>query len=830
MVTINNSTPNKADRVALVALGGIVTALATWLVLGLVDAAFQGVEFVPEDVIPHTGQTVMRLCAVVVILIATLLVEMIYARSLRRTSLLDAERRRWSVMYDQSPDSIVCVDMGGCVVYANPHARDLLGDPAEGEECDSHYDRLRTYFEGGDGTGFEATLAAGRARKATVHDVIDGKEVWLHATLHPIVGDQEAVESSIIVLRDETELHMAQEQLADAYSDLEGRVRERTHDLEEANQRLETEVARHLLTGVALQQSEDRYRQMVDGSPDMVVVFHEGKVAFMNPEGARQLGCGDPRHALGMSVADLWRPNGSGFDQNGLAEAVLAGRLAKPVPVQLKRADGHLVDVELSVVPLSSDSGGDSVQCVVRDITERVRAQRTIQRMAYYDPLTELPNRTLFRDRLATALAQGRRRSEAVAVAFVDLDDFKAINDGLGHGVGDGLLKVVGQRLRGLLREEDTVARQGGDEFTVVARIADRDAAQVLGERIMSCVSEPIVVEGHTLHVTASVGVATYPEDGTLGSDLLSNADAAMYSAKKWGRNVCRVFEPEMTDDVVDRLDLEQGLRHALDDGQFELHYQPQVDMRDRRVVGVEALLRWNHPERGQLLPAAFLEIAEQAGLMGEIGHWVLVTACKQAAVWRSDGLAFGRVAVNLSAREFVQQDIVENTRQALELTGLPPEMLELEITETVAVYSVDQVLAILLLLKEMGVRVALDDFGTGYSAMGYVKRFPIQTIKIVQAFMRDVDVDLHSQAIASMLIQLCRDLGLCVIAEGVEHVRQLEFLRDRGCYVVQGNVFSEALPADRIAPLLRNGIDRAAEEPEKKALPAKGRSKKSRV
>jgi diguanylate cyclase (GGDEF)-like protein/PAS domain S-box-containing protein len=797
--------PQQADRVALVALGGITLAFFTWVAFGVGDALMRGTPIITEAFTIDHERTAARLFVVVLVLIATLVVEMIYSRTIKTESLLDRERRRLYAVYEQSPDAMVSFDSAGNVAYANPKAWAHLG-AAEGSADALRSARARAYFDGLSGGALADALASGESYRATAREVVDGKDTWLHVTLYPVLDPEGAVESAVAVLHDETELHVAQERLVDSHHELERRVKERTRDLERANADLEIAAARHRAADTALQLSEDRYRQMVDGSPDMVVVFREGAVAFMNHEGTKLLGCEDPASVLGLSVGDLWEPNGSGFDREGLTRAVLEAGLANPVQVHLKRPDGGLVDVELSVVPLSAD-GTDSVQCVVRDITERVRAQKTIQRMAYYDPLTELPNRTLFRDRLATALAQARRRGESVAVAFVDLDDFKSINDALGHGVGDALLKVVGQRLRGLLRDEDTIARHSGDEFTVVARIADRASAEVLGKRIMDCLGRPVVVEGHTLQVTASVGMATFPEDGVLGTDLLHNADAAMYSAKKYGRSVCRLFVPEMTVDAGERLQLEQGLRSALQGRQFELFYQPQVDMRDNKVVGVEALLRWNHPTRGRLLPGAFLEIAEQAGLMGDIGHWVMMEACRQAAGWRADGLEFGRVAVNLSAREFVQQDIVENTRRALETTGLPAEMLELEITETVAVYSVDQVLAILHLLKEMGVRVAIDDFGTGYSSMSQVQRFPIQTIKIDQAFMRDVDMDLHSQAIASMLIQLCADLGLYVVAEGVEHPAQLKFLREKGCFIVQGNVFSGPVAADDVEPLLRSGV-----------------------
>jgi diguanylate cyclase (GGDEF)-like protein len=391
---------------------------------------------------------------------------------------------------------------------------------------------------------------------------------------------------------------------------------------------------------------------------------------------------------------------------------------------------------------------------------------------------------------------------------FVDLDDFKAINDTLGHGVGDGVLKAVSQQICGVLREEDTVARQGGDEFTIIARVMSRDDAATLAERILESINGSFDVEGHQLRVSASIGIATYPHDGERDVDLIRNADAAMYRAKDWGHNVYRLYTPDMSESAAGRLELEGAMRQALERDEFELYYQPQIDVRDGRFVGVEALLRWNHPTRGLLTPIDFIELAEQAGFIGEIGHWVLQTACEQARVWLAEGLDFGRVAVNLSAREFVQRNIVENVARALETTGLDARMLELEITETIAMYNVEQILAILHLLRNMGVRVAIDDFGTGYSSMSYLKRFPVQTLKIAQDFMRDVDVDSQSAAIASMLIELCRELDLDIVAEGVESQSQLDFLRDRGCYVIQGFLFSRPVSAGELGDILRNGVE----------------------
>jgi diguanylate cyclase (GGDEF)-like protein/PAS domain S-box-containing protein len=538
----------------------------------------------------------------------------------------------------------------------------------------------------------------------------------------------------------------------------------------------------------------------------MVLVHREGTIVFLNPPGACLMGLDDPAEAFDTDIAELWDRDESTSSREELVSGIMEGELPGPTPALLRTRDGDPVHVELTVGRMVYE-GEWAVQCVVRDITERVHAQRTIERMAFYDPLTDLPNRVLFLDRLRASLAQARRRGHIVAVAFLDLDDFKAINDSLGHLVGDGVLKEVARRLREMLRDEDTVARQSGDEFTVIARVEGRDGGAALAERILDALRDSLVVEGYELHVSGSVGVATYPVDGLEETDLIRKADTAMYRAKEWGRNLYRIYTEDMSQSAMSRLELEAGLREAIRQSEFELHYQPQVDLRDGHLVGIEALIRWRHPIQGLLMPGAFIDLAEQAGFMGEIGRWILDTSCIQAAQWLADGLEFGRLCVNLSANEFVQQDIVGNVQRALSITCLPPERLELEITESTVMHNLEQVLEALGKLKAMGVRVAIDDFGTGYSSMSYLKRLPIQTLKIAQDFLRDVHVNAQSAAIATMLIEMCKELGLDVVAEGVEHESQLEFLRDRGCYVIQGYLFSRPIPAAQVREMLRHGL-----------------------
>jgi diguanylate cyclase (GGDEF)-like protein/PAS domain S-box-containing protein len=796
-----------ADRLALMALTGVSASAIMWLVFGWVDSFVSGRPLGTSLFAPATEQQVVRLSAMVVILLATLLSEALYARRKKAEQLLRNEQARVEQMYDHSPETIMSLGPDHRVLYANARAATQFGTEKEelvGTTCyTSAFDADEVCAD----CPLEQVFATGQLQNRTVEYSVDGQRGWLEKVFYPVRDADDNVVSVVESMRDTTTIRMAQEALRRSNDDLELLVAERTSDLVGANMALETEIAERRRTAEALAESENRYRQLVESSPDMVLVHQGGKIAFVNSPGARLLGFDSPQDAVGLPVAILIEPNGSSLSPEELMRAVQTGDLDSPAQVKLRQATGELLDVELSVGRFSYE-GGEAVQCIVRDISERVRAQETIRRMAYYDPLTDLPNRSLLRDRLSAALAQARRRKENVAVVFVDLDDFKAINDTLGHGFGDAVLIAVSKKIRGLLREEDTVARQGGDEFTIIARVQARADAGKLAERLLESIGEGFEVEGHQLRVSASIGIATYPEDGETEADLIRNADIAMYRAKDWGHNVYRLYSPDMSESAAGRLELQAGMRQALERSEFELYYQPQVDVRDGHFVGIEALLRWNHPERGLLSPADFMELAEQSGFMSDIGHWVLNTACEQARMWLADGLQFGRVAVNLSAREFVQRNIVENVALALETAGLQANMLELEITESIALYSVEQILAILQLLREMGVRVAIDDFGTGYSSMSYLKRFPVHTLKIAQDFMRDVHVDSQSAAIASMLIELCRELGLDVVAEGVENQSQLDFLRERGCYVIQGHLFSKPVRADELRDILRHGVE----------------------
>ncbi len=435
---------------------------------------------------------------------------------------------------------------------------------------------------------------------------------------------------------------------------------------------------------------------------------------------------------------------------------------------------------------------------------QRKQAEEAAQHLAYHDALTGLPNRTLFEDRLTVALAQAHRKEQSVAVMFLDLDRFKIVNDTVGHTFGDQLLQNVAERLNGLLREGDTVARMGGDEFTVLLpEVTQAGDAVEIAERILETLRQPWRINNREFHVTTSIGIAIYPSDGEDAESLIRNADTAMYRAKEQGRDKFELFTAAMNASMVERLALENSLRRGLERDEFVVHYQPQVNIRSGRIVGNEALVRWQHPERGLVSPMEFIPVAEETGLIVPLGAWVLQTACAQNAAWQQAGHAPMPVAVNLSARQFQQRDLLDTVTQALEESGMDPQYLILEITEGVAMHDAESTATTLRALREMGIQIAIDDFGTGHSSLSYLKRFPVSALKIDRSFVRDLTIDPEDAAITAAIIAMAKSLKLKVIAEGVESEEQLAFLKEHGCDEMQGFLFSKPVPAPALEKML---------------------------
>ncbi|MBC7859936.1 MAG: EAL domain-containing protein [Burkholderiaceae bacterium] len=445
-----------------------------------------------------------------------------------------------------------------------------------------------------------------------------------------------------------------------------------------------------------------------------------------------------------------------------------------------------------------------SMSGMLQDITLRKQAERRITQLANYDALTDLPNRALLNDRITQAITLLKRAGPPLTILCLDLDGFKFVNDSFGHAVGDTLLKMVAGRLRGAIRECDSVARLGGDEFALILLgLADSGAMAAMAQKILELFAEPFVVDAHQLHVSASIGISVFPNDGDSSDALLKNADAAMYSAKEKGRDCFQFYAQEMSARAEQRVTLENALRGALEGGQFELYYQPKVDLRSGRIGGVEALLRWHRPRHGMMPPDSFIGLAEATGLIVPIGAWVLRSACLQAKKWHDMGFHDLTVAVNLSARQFGKQDIAQLVREALAESGLAARHLELELTESVLMSDSDAMLAALRDIKQVGVTLTLDDFGTGYSSLSYLKRFPIDVLKIDRSFINNVTTDADDASLTKSIILLAQSLKMKTVAEGVETAAQLGFLVKHHCDVVQGYYFSRPVGAEALSALL---------------------------
>lgn len=444
-----------------------------------------------------------------------------------------------------------------------------------------------------------------------------------------------------------------------------------------------------------------------------------------------------------------------------------------------------------------------------RKLAEQVQlAQVELDHLAHHDTLTGLPNRVLLYDRLAQAISLAQRSGKQFAVLFMDLDGFKHINDSLGHSVGDELLRSVGKRLLGCVRQSDTICRQGGDEF--VALITDIDHAEDAAlsvQKMLAAIALPHHIDHHDLHISASIGISIYPADGKDAEALIKQADTAMYHAKEKGRKTYAFFEPKMTARAVARQSTEASLRRALDREEFLLHYQPQIDLQSGGIVGLEALVRWQHPERGLLAPAEFVPIAEDSGLILRLGRWVLEDACRQARAWQDMGLPPLAISVNTSAIEFRARDFLVSLREILKETGLQPDYLELELTESVLMRNLSSTDSVLHELSDMGVHLAVDDFGTGYSSLSYLRRFPIDTLKIDSSFINNLTHSAHEASLVSAIISMGKSLGQRVIAEGVETAEQAAFLLEQHCDEGQGFYYARPMPAAALVPLLRAGL-----------------------
>ena len=519
-------------------------------------------------------------------------------------------------------------------------------------------------------------------------------------------------------------------------------------------------------------------------------------------KGAERLFGYTPVEAVGRNILFLYDDEDVGFSDPFLEHG---GRLME---VRRKKKSGEAFWASLSLSTLHDMDGKPTgMIAYLTDITERKLAEERIHHLAYYDALTGLPNRTLLAKLVDQALTVAQRSKLHGCVLFIDLNRFKLINDTLGRRIGDALLKEAAARFRLVLRDQDLVARLGGDEFAVgLFDIGQHYEASRVAHKLLAALNEPFMVDGHDLRVGASIGISVYPQDGADAETLLRLADIAMYRAKQGSDSEAEhvaFYSRDMNQGMQERMRIESGLRQALGNGQLELHYQPKFSIADSKIIGAEALVRWRHPERGLVPPAEFIPLAEATGLVVQVGEWVLEAACAQAQTWKDAGLPPIRLAVNVSAREFTSA-LPGRVKETLERYGLEPSWLELEITESTLMHNIDRVIGIMDRITALGVTLSLDDFGTGYSSLSYLKRFPIDTLKIDRSFTTGIPADASDCAIASTIISIAQQLNHKVIAEGVETVEQLAFLKDSGCDEVQGYLFSKPLPAVEFEKALR--------------------------
>ena len=562
-----------------------------------------------------------------------------------------------------------------------------------------------------------------------------------------------------------------------------------------------------------LQRQNQRARQRIEllakvfehSSEAILVADHEHRIVEVNPAFVRQTGYA-PSEIVGLPTDKLHAPLTTPADIEAMHLALASTGLWRG-ELRGRTNNGRVYPkwVSVSVV---RDADGEVTHHITNsiDVTEARQAEDRIRHLAHHDALTQLPNRVLLHGRLEQAMAAARREAGQLAMLFLDMDRFKDINDTLGHPVGDGLLVEVGQRLSALVRDSDIVARLGGDEFVLVLTGTGQDAARAgaaVAAKVLAELGRPYTVRGHELHSTPSIGIALFPADGEDADTLMKNADAAMYHAKSAGRNNAQCFTAAMNQATQDRLTLEAGLRGAIERGEFFLNFQPQLDLASRRIVGLEALIRWRHPELGLIPPLKFIPVAEDTGQIEAIGAWVLEESLRQVALWRHAGHAGLRIAVNLSAHQLHGDAYPEQVAQALRRHGLPGSALELEITESVAMRDPARTAHMLRQLRQFGVALAIDDFGTGYSSLAYLKQLPLSCLKLDRSFVMDIETDANDAAICTATIQMAHSLGLGVVAEGVENATQLEFLRRLGCDTVQGYFIARPLSASDCAAFL---------------------------
>ena len=656
-------------------------------------------------------------------------------------------------MLDSSVDGIMLLDGGGLILAHNSAAADIFNQGTSELVGELIWPLL--------------PLPVARRLRQDTERVLDfGETVESHETIgtrlfdmhvHPVANADGRIERIALFSRDVTQIHQRRQQL---------------RKLETALEQAPVSVMITDRTGAI---------EYVNRTFVLISGYSEDEVLGRNP---RMLKSGETPHS---TYRDMWHCLSTGITWQGEL---------------CNRAKDDSLFWEYATLSAVRDDDGiiTHYMAVKENITQRKETEQQLEHQATHDPLTGLPNRLLLEDRVHHAIEVARRENRRIGLMFIDLDRFKIVNDSLGHVAGDELLKVVSGRLRHTLRRSDTVARLGGDEFVVVlTHFQNSGELADVAEKIARSLEEPVELAGHVVHVGASIGIALYPEDGDNFHDLMKDADTAMYRAKQKGRNTFCFYDARMNDEALDRLKLEEALRRALIRGEFQLYYQPQIDLQTGMMTSVEALIRWNCPERGLVSPGVFIPVAEESNLISMIGWWVLEEACRQLAVWRASGMAPIKVAVNVSGRQFLNHALVECISDLLRQYEVHPSLLEIELTESTVMAEPERAIEQLSRLRDIGIQVSVDDFGTGYSSLSYLKRLPLNTIKVDRSFVRDVNSQSDNAAIVSAILGLADALDMSIVAEGVETEGEETHLRDAGCIKVQGFRYAQPMPADQL-------------------------------
>ncbi len=706
---------------------------------------------------------------------------------------------------ETAPDVIISLDEQGFIKSINPAGDNLFGY-YPGTLPGKHISFLIPSFGTAEKSGKWHTDLLDGGNISNVQIERDG--VCQDAGTFPLeismsVYSNSAGESCYtLIVKDITERKQAKMALDHAYSNLERRVRERTRELELANQKMFAEIDERIRAEQGLKLASKVFENANEGIliTDATVNIIKVNRAFSDITGFTReelLGANPRVLSSGRHDQEFFREMWEEIVKHGEWSGEIWNR----------RKGGEIFPQLLSITTVwNQDNQLTNYVGIFSDITQLKETEERLEKMAYFDALTDLPNRVLFRDRLEHEMAQADRDDSKLAVLFIDLDRFKHVNDSLGHTAGDILLVEVSNRILSCLRKSDTVARLGGDEFAAITTdLFQGRAAAPLASKIIKTLKEKFIIQGHEVFIGGSVGISIYPNDGQDIETLTKHADIAMYRAKEDGRGVFKFFEEGENHGVEDRLVMESKLRKALDEREFLLHYQPKVNLETGKITGMESLVRWLSGDGKMVSPALFIPLAEETGTILPLGDWILYQACSDAAAWHAAGYPL-QIAVNLSTKQLQQKELVETVRDTLEETGLDPKYLELEITASMVMGNVEKSIDIMNQLKRLGVGIAVDDFGTGYSSLNYLKRFPIDTLKIDQSFVRDLDSDAGDAAIVSAIISLGQALNLKVIAEGVESLSHLTTLQQKQCQEIQGYYFSKPLPAKQFEKLLKEG------------------------